>query len=227
VDRERDVMRDELAVIAEPVLARVKEHPFWDGLRSGTLPATCLWYFAEQDARHVVPTYARALSRCAAIAAHDAHGTLLSSAASATFGSLPRLEGELARLAKMLGKPMGAVGTPGPMIHAYTSFMLAAPTTSFAAGVGGLLPMTWFHLTVSSDLMERREPGSRYASWIEQYCPWAGYRDYVETFLNLIDEVGERCAATEKDQLVEYFLLAARHEWAFAEAAWQRQPWPV
>ncbi|GLW06776.1 hypothetical protein Misp01_19060 [Microtetraspora sp. NBRC 13810] len=221
------MMRDELAAVAGPVLAEIKEHPFWAGLRDGTLPPASLWYFAEQDARYVVPAYARAMARCAALAGHDAHGALLASAASATFGSLPRLAAELAGLAAELGRPGDAPATQGPAIHGYTSFMLAAPAASFAGGVGGLLPMTWFHLTVSGDLRDRCAPDSRYAGWIEQYCPWDGYRDYVETYLALVDEVGAECSAGERAELVRQFLLAARHEWSFAEAAWRRQRWGV
>jgi thiaminase (transcriptional activator TenA) len=226
---EREMMRDELSAIAGPILHKIKEHPFWDGLRKGTLPAASLWYFAEQDARHVVPTYARALARCAALAEHDSHGALLSSASGATFGSLSRLDSELTKLAEALGKPPGAGAiTPAPPIHAYTSFMMAAPGASFAGGIGGLLPMTWFHLEVSTDLTERYEPGSLYAAWIDQYVPEGGYyQEYVDTYLNMIDEVGGQCSPGERDRLVEQFRLAARHEWAFADAAWRRQEWPV
>ncbi|WP_207620966.1 TenA family protein [Streptosporangium minutum] len=226
---ERATMREELSAIAGPILARIREHPFWAGLRDGTLPSASLWYFAEQDARHVVPTYARALARCGAVADHDAHGALLCSAASATFGSLSRLDSELTKLAEALGKPPGAAAvTPAPPIHAHTSFMLAAPAASFASGVGGLLPMTWFHLEVSDDLRERHEPGSRYAAWIDQYCPEGGfYREYVAAYLDLVDEVGGQCSAGERGRLVDHFLLGARYEFSFVDAAWQRKGWSV
>ncbi|GAA3083791.1 hypothetical protein GCM10010485_22340 [Streptosporangium carneum] len=243
---ERGTMREELSAAADPVLARIREHPFWDGLRNGTLPPVSLRYFAEHDVRHVVPAYARAMARCAALADHDAHGALLCSAASATFGSLPRLDSELAGLAETIGGTPGGGetgggtpgvagtggtgtggGPPGPAVHAYVSFMSAASCDSFVSGLGGLLPMTWFHLEVSGDLRRRHDPGSRYSGWIEQYCPWDGYPDYVEAYLNVVDEVGGRCSADERNRLVRHFLLAARHEWAFAEAAWQCQEWMV
>lgn len=218
------MMRDELSAIAGPLLARVIEHPFWAGLRNGTLPPGLLWYFAEQDARYVVPTYARALARTAALADDDTHGALLCSAADATFGSMPRLSRELAKLAETIGRPpaSAASGQAAP-IHAHTSFMLAAPTMSFAAGIGALLPMTWFHLYVSKDLKQRHTPGSRYASWIDQYCPNDGYQGYVEAYLSMIDEVGELCSAGERDQLAEHFQHGAHYEWAFADAAWHQR----
>lgn len=221
------MLSDELSAIAEPIVAMITRHPFWTGLRRGTLPSAALWYFAEQDARHVVPAYARALARCAAIADSDVDGALLASAASATFGSLSRLDGELEKLAAVLGQAPGAA-VPGPPIHAYTSFMLASPASSFACGVGGLLPMTWFHLLVSDDLREWYEPGSRYGDWIDHYLPEGEYlQDYVRELLAMTDRLGERCGPAERARLIAQFRLGARYEWQFAEAAWQCRDWPV
>jgi thiaminase (transcriptional activator TenA) len=219
------MMRDQLSVIAGPLLAKTMKHPFWDGLRNGTLRADSLWYFAEQDTHYVVPAYARALARAAAIADHDAQGAMLCAAASATFDAVTRMTGELTTLAKELGRQAenAAVTPVGRTPHRHASFMMAATTTSFAAGIGGLLPMSWFHLKVSSDLKERHKPGSRYVAWINRYCPGEGYREYVEAYLDMIDEVGEHCSAGDRDQLIKHFLLGARYELSFADAAWQRQ----
>lgn len=223
------MMRDKLRAIASPVLDEIKEHPFWKGLHKGTLPADSLWYFAELDARYVVPTYARALARCAATADSDAHGSLLASAAHATFGSLPRLVSELEKLGVALGaRPDVPAGVPGPAIQAYISFMRAASAMSFVSGIGGLLPMTWFHLQVCDYLREGLVPGSRYADWIHQYCPEDSYyREYVEAYLGIVDEVAGQCSADECDQLVAQFTTAAHHELAFVDAAWRCEAWVV
>ncbi|WP_207400607.1 TenA family protein [Actinomadura roseirufa] len=225
-------MRAELSAIAGPVVSRITEHPFWAGLRRGTLPPAALWYFAEQDAHHVVPAYARALAGCAAIAGGDRHGdrhgALLASAASATFGSLPRLDGELGKLAAALGRDPGAAAPPGPGIHAYTSFMLAAPASPFPAAIGGLLPMTWFHLLVSADLRERHDPSSRYADWIAQYLPEGDYlQEYVDGYLDMIDEVAAGGSDRDRALLAGRFRAGARLEWEFADSAWRRREWPV
>jgi thiaminase len=220
---------DDLFAAAGPILAAVREHPFWTGLRDGTLPPASLWYFAEQDARYVVPAYARAMARAAAVADDHAHGALLCSAADATFTAVGRMDGELRALAEWLGPPADAAtaAPAGPTIHAHTSFLLAAPAASFAAGIGGLLPMTWFHLRISAELREQRESGSRYAGWIDQYCPGAGFRDYVAAYQDMVDAFGARCSARDRAELTDSFLLGARHEWAFAAAAWQPPAWPV
>ncbi|NJP33343.1 TenA family protein [Micromonospora thermarum] len=220
--------QDELAALAVPLVERVTAHPFWAGLRDGTLPPEALWWFAEQDARYVVPAYARALARCAAGADRMEHAGLLAGAAQATVGSLPRLDRELGRLAETLGRTAGsAPAGPGPAVHAYTSVMLAAPVTSFAAGVGALLPMSWFHLLVSDDLRRRADRSSRYGPWIEQYLAYDGFADYVAAWLAMVDEVVEAGGDGNRTRLVEWFLTGARCEWEFADAAWRRQGWAV
>ncbi|MGC5021024.1 TenA family protein [Micromonospora sp. DT47] len=223
----REPTRRTLERLAAPVLDRIRSHPFWQGLRAGTLPAPVLWHFAEQDARFVVPAYARALSRCAALAGSDAHATLLSSAATATFGSLPRLREELAMLAAAVGGAPAAPATaPTPVVHAYASFLLAAPATSFAGAVGALLPMSWFHLAVSRELRRHPEGGPRYARWIAQFGAHDGFDDYLSAFLTVVGEVATECSAAEREQLLELFSTGASYELAFADSAWQLERWP-
>ncbi|MEV4443839.1 TenA family transcriptional regulator [Streptomyces sp. NPDC049577] len=213
-------LRRRLRELAGPLLGQVLEHPFWAGLRDGTLPPEILWHFAEQDARHTVPAYARALARTAALADRDEDGALLAGAAQATFASLTRMHRELAALA---GRYPGLAPAPGitPPTLAHTSFMTAVSATSFGAAVGGLLPMTWFHQQVCRDLRARATPGGRHAWWIDQYCPEDGFHGYVEAYLTLIDDFGRRAPDGQLAALTEAFLHGARYELDFCEAAWQ------
>ncbi|WP_320065203.1 hypothetical protein [Micromonospora sp. RTGN7] len=223
----REPVRPALERVAAPVLDRVRAHPFWRGLRAGTLPAPVLWHFAEQDARFLVPAYARALSRCAALAPRDAHGELLSAAATATFGSLPRLREELALLATAVGgAPAAPATTPDPVVHAYASFLLAAPATSFAGAVGALLPMSWFHLAISEELRRHPAGGPRYARWVAQFRAHDGFADYLSGFVGLVEAVAAGCVPAERTHLLELFSTGADYELSFADSAWQLDHWP-
>lgn len=218
-------MRDELSAIAGPYLDKILAHPFWTGLCDGTLDPEPLWWFSEQDARYLVPTYARALAGASAIADTVEQAALLSAAASATFTAVSRMDGELSALAKELDRADDPATPVAPSPHAHTSFMIAAAATSFPAAAGGLLPMTWFHLTVCDHLRVHRIPGTRWSAWIDRYIPEDGYRDYVDAYLEMVDVVGGRCSAGERARLVAYFEHGARYELAFAYAAWRRQAW--
>ncbi|MHA6763556.1 TenA family protein [Streptacidiphilus sp. PAMC 29251] len=224
-----ELMREELWAIAGPLVADIAAHPFWEGLCDGTLPQDRLWHFAEQDARFAVPAYARALARTGAVADRDQDSALLCGAASATLAAVARMDGELSDLAREFGEPdlVSRTARVSPATHAHTSFMLAAPTASFAAGLGGLLPMTWFHQKLSLDLKQRCAPGSRYAEWIDRYCPESGFHDYVEAYLGMVDDYAARGSGADRSALVEAFRHGARHESNFAESAWLLQRWDV
>ncbi|WP_326691170.1 TenA family transcriptional regulator [Streptomyces sp. NBC_01795] len=223
------MLQEELKALAEPVLEKVKAHPFWAGLRDGSLPGEALAHFVEQDTGHLLPAYARALARTAAAAEQDAHTALLGRSITGTLEARDRLRGKYAELAEGLGLPGPADPVPeaGPATHAHCAFFNAASAASFAAGVGALLPMVWFNFQVSNDLLERHTPGSRYAKWIEAYHPGEGYGYAVRAFMGLADEIGETAAPAERARLVGHFGSGIRHEWAFAEAAWSRPDWPV
>ncbi|GAA2597878.1 TenA family transcriptional regulator [Streptomyces axinellae] len=223
------MLSEQLRELAEPVLEKVKAHPFWAGLRDGTLPAESLVHFVEQDTGHLLPAYARALARTAAGASSDRHTALLGRSVTGTLEARDRLREKYAELADDLGVPRLATESPesGPDTHAHCAFFNASSAASYGAGVGALLPMVWFNFQVSGDLLERHTPGSRYASWIAAYHPGEGYGYAVRAFLGLADELGETASPAERDALVAHFRTGVRHEWAFAEAAWARPQWPV
>ncbi|MER6666878.1 hypothetical protein ABT256_20210 [Amycolatopsis japonica] len=223
------MLHDELLEMADPVLRKVLDHPFWAGLRDGSLPGEALTHFVQQDTGYLLPAYGRAMARCAAVAPDDAHSVLFARSVSGTMEAKDRLRAAFADLAPSLGIEPPAEQAPiDPLTHAHCSFFHAAAATSLPAGVGALMPMTWFNYNVSKDLAERHTPGSRYEPWIELYQPSDGYyRHVVRRYLDLADEIGDRCSGHERRTLIEQFSISVRYEWTFAESAWRRPAWPV
>jgi thiaminase len=223
------MLHDELYRIAEPMLEKVKAHPFWSGLREGTLPPTALLHYAEQDAWHLLPAYGRAMARCAANARSDRHAALLVAAANGSLDAATDMADRLGKLAEWLGhpRPDDSAAPVNPYTHAHTSFMVSASTDSLGAGVVGLLPMSWFHRYVAADLTERHQPGSRYADWIADYDPGAEFHGFIDMYLSMVDELGAQASEAELARMKESFLLGARYEWMFAEGCLREAGWPL
>ncbi|MGH4024658.1 MAG: TenA family protein [Pseudonocardiaceae bacterium] len=228
------MLHEHLQALAEPVLRKVTGHPFWSGIRDGSLPPESLTHFVEQDTGFLLPAYARALARCAAMATDDAHVALLGRSITGTLGARDRLRTRYAELAGQFGAPPPRTGPAGagppavdPGTCAHAAFFQAASARSAASGVGALLPMVWFNLHVSDDLRHNHHPGSRYAPWIEAYHPGADYRHAVHAFLTMADELDEQLSVAGRQELVENFVLSTRYEWLFAETSWTRPQWPV
>ncbi|MEV7028582.1 hypothetical protein AB0O00_41510, partial [Kitasatospora sp. NPDC093558] len=114
-----------------------------------------------------------------------------------------------------------------PATHAYTSFFAAASASSLAEGIGALLPCSWFYLQIADDLRERHDTGARYAQWVAALHPGEDYREVLDGFLDVVDELGSRCSGDELARLERNFAIAARCEWGFADAALRRLDWPV
>ena len=215
-------MRDELQRIGGPILREVLDHPFWTGLRTGSLAPSALVHFVLQDTGYLLPAFARALARCAAAAADDDHALLLARGAAATLQARDRLAGAFGELAATMNVQLPAVRPAvTPATRAYCALFGAAGAGSPAAGVGTTLPMVWFQRELADDLVTRVTPGSQYAPWIEAYHPGAGYGVVVEQFLVMADEIGAGGSAAERRELLDRFGTAARHEWSFAEEAGQ------
>lgn len=223
------MLHDELTEIAEPVLRAVHRHPFWMGLGDGSLPPEALARFVAQDTDHLLPAYARGLARTAAAAPPDAradpHVALLSRSAFSSIEARDRLRTAYDDLALALLLP--ARTSPSPVedaTRAHCAMFTAAGNTSFAAGVGALLPMVWFNYRMADRLLERHVTGSRYAPWVEAYHPGSGYTHAVRAFLAMADAVGEQTGSAGRAAMVEHFTVAVEHELAFAETAWQATP---
>ncbi|MQY11616.1 Aminopyrimidine aminohydrolase [Streptomyces sp. RB5] len=213
------MLHDELAELSEPVRRKVLAHPFWEGLRAGTLDPAALGRFVEQDTGHLLPSYARALARCAAAAPDLPEVHLYGQSVVGTLEARDGLRAAYTALAADLGLPPLREGTPAhPSVLAHASFFTAATAASFHAGVGALLPMVWFNATVSDHLRDHVEPGSHYARWIEAYHPGDDYHYAVQAFLDTADRAAEGASAAEHRRLVDQFTLGVRHEWEFAES---------
>ncbi|WP_411139483.1 TenA family protein [Streptomyces sp. x-80] len=214
------MLSDDLAELAAPVLREVLDHPFWAGLRRGTLPGEALVRFVEQDTGHLLPCYGRAFARCAAGTADDTDFVLLSRCAVETLASGPRLWTALAGLAPALGvrRPDPGAG-PHHAARAQCATVTAAAATSWAAGIGALLPFMLFHLEVCRDLRARHLPDSRYLPWLAAYLPGDGAVHAVHAVRELTDRFGATASPVETAETADWFLRGARCELALADAA--------
>jgi thiaminase (transcriptional activator TenA) len=222
------MLHEELMEIGYPVLREIRDHPFWAGQRDGTLPGEALAYFVQQDTGFLLPSYARALARCAAAAPDDADALLLGQSVEGTLTARDKLRRAYGELARQLGLPdLAAPRRAAPATQAHASFFTSASATSFHAGIGALLPMVWFNAEVSDNLKDNAIPGTRYLPWIEVYHPGESYQYAVQAFYGLADRAGRDCSARQRQEIIDQFSISIRYEWAFAESCLQRAPWPA
>ncbi|MEF3115124.1 TenA family transcriptional regulator [Streptomyces chrestomyceticus] len=222
------MLHQELKERAEPEWKEIIEHPFWTGVRDGSLPPGALTHFVEQCAGHVLPAYARALARTAAATRWDRHVVLLAQAAAGTVRARDRLLAAHNGLDAALGVPRADPKAPaGAITHAHTTFLHAATATTVAAGMGGLLPLAWFRQRIGDDLRQRRVPGARHNVWIDIFHPGPEYAGTVSELEGVYDELGGLMATPGRTELVEYFMLGLRYTASVTKAAWAEAGQPT
>jgi thiaminase/transcriptional activator TenA len=200
-------------------------HPFIQGLTSGSLEPERFSYFIAQDAEYV-REFAKAIALLGSKAPTAAMTAFLTQHAARAVLAESTLHENL--VADLGGDPAALACIPAsPTTLAYTSYVLATVYRGdFADGLAAIMACFWIYAEVGRHLSERGSPNLVYQRWIDAY---AGdeYRDEVATALELTDRVGSQLGAPQEARARAHFATAARYEWMFWNAAWEREEWPI
>lgn len=210
---------------AEPTYQAILDHPFLDGLTSGTLDEACFAYYLAQDA-HYLRDYARALAVVGSKAPTHGDTGLFAQHAADTVAVELALH---ATLLPALGlDPAELDSVPiSPTTTAYTSYLLATVYGgTFAEGVAAVLPCYWIYQRVGSALVDLGSLDPRYQRWIDTYAGEA-FAATVAEVLALADRIGADLGGAEQARALQHYATTSRYEWMFWDAAWRRETWPV
>lgn len=210
---------------ATHVYTAILDHPFLTGLSDGTLPPARFAHYLAQD-MHYLGDYARALAVVAARAPTHADCALLASHAAQTAEVEIALHAHLLPELGVSGDELSA-SPKSPTTQAYMSYLLAtAYGGSFADGLAAVLPCYWIYQRVGVHLVAQGSPDPRYQRWIDTY---AGdeFAATVAEVLALADRIGADLPEPQALRAREHFLVTARYEWMFWDAAWRLESWPV
>lgn len=208
---------------AAPTYDAILAHPFLSGLCDGTLERDAFTHFVVQDAHYLVD-FARALALLGARAPAADEVAMWSRHAAGAVEVERELHGSL--LAAVGIDPQAAAATPvAPTTRAYTAYLLAAAATgSYAEAVAAVLPCYWIYREVGQELARKGSTVERYQRWIDAYAD-ESFDVLVREAIAVVD--GLRVDGAEEPALHEAFGTAARYEWAFWDAAYRRESWPV
>jgi len=215
----------QLWTAAAPIYSAILEHPFITGVADGSLERSSFQFYIVQDG-HYLHGFARALALLAARAPTEAMTGLFARHTDAVITVERSLHTELlASLTTTQGD--GSAAGVAPTTLAYASYLLATcATESFADGVAAVLPCYWIYREVGRTLLNNSSPDPLYARWIETY----GGEDFdqaVGEMLELTDSIGTPLNARDRRSAIDHFVITARYEWMFWDAAYHRLGWPL
>lgn len=205
-----------------PIYEKTIRHPFLRGLAGGTLPREKFQFYLLQDRRYL-RVFGQALSVLASKAPRAEWATTLNRHAIDSLQE-ERLLHE--RILASWGVPAASMEAPmAPSTYAYTNHLLAAVhRLSFAEGLAAVLPCYWIYEEVGKELKKRGSKDPAYQKWIDTY---AGdeYGAVVKQVLAMMDEEAARSSPAVRQSARELFVVSARYEYLFWDAAWRLEKW--
>jgi thiaminase/transcriptional activator TenA len=206
-----------------PVYRRTLDHPYLKGLADGTLPRSRFEFYLLQDS-HYLRAFGQALSVIASKAPREEWAITLSR------HSVEALEVERKLHESLLGgfgisRERMKTAEVAPSNYAYTSHLLAiAHRGTFAEGLAAVLPCYWVYWEVGKELKKAGSKNPSYQRWIDEYSDPA-YGKVVQQVLSMMNDEAARISQAEKDRAVRWFVLSARYEYLFWDAAWREERW--
>ncbi|MDR1315147.1 MAG: thiaminase II [Deltaproteobacteria bacterium] len=206
---------------AAPVLEKILEHPFINGLLDGTLPRERFLFYIGQDALYLAD-YGRLLAAASLKAENDKDAAFLCESALAAV----QVEGALHE-SYLKGEKRAATPTPANLL--YTSYLYRHLSRSpFSTIMASLLPCFWIYQSVGRHMLALAGNASHnpYRDWISTYGGEEFGRS-VEKAVRICDRLAAGETPKGREGMLDAFMTASRMEWMFWDSAWKMEPWPV
>lgn len=222
-----DTMSAQLLASTRDIRERILSHPFVRGIGRGTLPFARFEYYIRQDYVYLVE-YSRALALGVAKAHELAIMELFAELVHATL----HVEMELHRgYCERFGVSREALESTraAPTTHAYTRHLLSVAYGGTTAELmAALLPCQWGYWEIGRALAEAGLPSDQplYAEWITMYSG-SEYQELAERLRTTFDRAAARVSSDEMARIGDIFIASSRYEYAFWEASYRQEQWPV
>ncbi len=205
----------------DAVWKAILEHPFVQGIGSGTLSRDRYEFFLKQDYLYLIE-FSRMLAVLAAKAEQLADMSYFAKLLDVTLNTEMGLH---RRTCVDFGIPSGDLekSRPALLTQAYTDFLVkTAYQESLAGGLAALLPCAWGYVEIGKDLLAKGLPQSPpYRAWIDTYSS-KEFEEVSDWLKNRMDAFAFHASEDEKEHWNALFQRSSRFEWMFFEMAWRK-----
>ena len=203
----------------QPILQAIYTHPFIEALGSGALDKATFNEYMLQDALYL-GDYSHALAALASRA---------SESDEVIFWAQSSQRAIVAERALHANHVAIDSGEMSPTCRAYPSFLLSrAALRPYEVGAAAALPCFWIYQDVGERLLGNLEgrDDHPYSDWISLYGDEA-FAESTRHARSIIDRLADGASESVREEMRKAWLVAARYEWMFWDAAWRHERWAV
>ena len=217
---------DELYEATRGIWDAQVQHPFVQGISSGTLDPAVFERWVRQDYLYLVE-FSRVFAWAAARGDRLESMSWYAAALHLTLNTEMALHREYAARFGITAEELESEQM-WPTTRAYTDFLVrTAADGDLADLVAALLPCAWGYVHIAERLAASERPADqRYADWIEQYAS-AEFRETAGWLRSEMDRLADGVPAEKRARLTDLFVLSSRYEWQFWEMCWRGETWAV
>jgi thiaminase (transcriptional activator TenA) len=218
-------MAADLIERASGLWSAATDHPFVDGIRTGSLPEATFAHYLAQDYVFLVG-YCRVFGLAAAKSPDLATMGFFAELLHETLHTEMDLHREVSAAYGVSRADLEAT-EPSPTCRGYVDHLLrVAALEGLDAIATSLLPCQLGYAQIGRQLAEEGadRDGNPYAGWIRTYAD-PGFQALAGRVADLVDATTAHAAPARADELFEVFAASCRYEHAFWDAAWARESW--
>lgn len=198
-------------------------HPFVRGIVEGDLPLETFKNYIMQDI-YYLKHYGK-VHAFAAAHADDFHVTAsLAEKANNTAEAELTVHKAHAEILNINDEDI-ANFKPAPTAYAYTSHLYRASLSgSLAQIIAAILPCYWLYAEIGIKYKDAEPDEEIYRNWIQMYASdW--FQESTKEMIDLMDDLASRASETEKEKIIEQFVIAKEYELAFWEMSYTFEKW--
>lgn len=217
---------DELHPVVTPIWDSILDHPMVEGIGAGTLEEAPFRYWVKQDYIYLIE-YARTFALGAAKAEQLDHMGRFATLLEETINTEMDLHRSYASEFGIDEDELEETD-PSPTTRGYTDFLVrTASLGTFGDTVAAILPCMWGFNETGRRLADRGIPDhDQYAAWIEMYAG-EEFTQLTEWCIDLMDTMAADATGANRERYTNLVQTSAQYEYAFWDAAWRQESWPV
>ncbi len=202
-------------------------HPFIEGIGTSSLPLKIFRYYMQQDYVFLID-FCRTISLAVAKANKLEDMGWFAKLLDETINTEMSLHVSFSNEFNISEEELNNTA-PSPTTHGYTSHLLQ---TAFTGGVGeiasSILPCCWGYSEIGRILSQNYPSIDQplYSKWVEMYSS-EEFRQLANWLITFIDRIALTSGEIEMELMKKAFILSAKYEYMFWDAAYKMERWQI